>query len=50
MRWEVHTNILVGNTKGMIQFGRSKRRWGDNIKVDLKDIQRDGTDWTQTFI
>ena len=27
------------------QLGRPKRRWGNNIKVDLREIER-GVDWT----
>jgi hypothetical protein len=28
--------ILVGEPAGNISLGRSKRRWEDNIKIDLK--------------
>jgi hypothetical protein len=31
-------NILVGRPKGMRPLGRPRRRWEDNIKMDLKEI------------
>jgi hypothetical protein len=34
--------ILVGNPEGM---GRPRRRWVDNIKMDLREIGWDGGDW-----
>jgi hypothetical protein len=34
--------ILVGNPEGKIPLGRSRRRWMDNIKMDLK---RDRMGW-----
>ena len=30
--------VLVGRTKGKSLLGRPKRRWGDNIKTDLKEL------------
>ena len=30
--------ILVGKTKGRKRFGRTRRRWEDNIKVDLLEV------------
>jgi transposase len=33
--------ILVGNPEGKRPLGRPRRRWVDNIKMDL----RDGMDW-----
>jgi hypothetical protein len=37
--------ILVGNPKGKRPLGRPRRRWMDNIKMDLREIGRDGMDW-----
>jgi hypothetical protein len=37
--------ILVGNPKGKRPLGRPKRRWVDNIKMDLREIGWDGMDW-----
>jgi hypothetical protein len=30
--------ILVGIPEGRRPFGRSRRRWEDNIKMDLKEV------------
>jgi hypothetical protein len=30
--------ILVGNPEGKRQLGRPRRRWKDNIKMDLLDV------------
>jgi hypothetical protein len=30
--------VLVGKHTGREQLGRSRSRWGDNIKLDLKEI------------
>jgi hypothetical protein len=37
--------ILAGNPEGKRSLGRSRRRWVDNIKVDLSETEWDGTDW-----
>jgi hypothetical protein len=37
--------ILVGNSEGKRPLGRSRRRWVDNIKMDLREIGWDGGDW-----
>jgi hypothetical protein len=37
--------ILEGKPEGKRPLGRSRRRWVDNIKMDLKDIGWDGMDW-----
>jgi hypothetical protein len=31
-------NILVGRSEGRRQLGRPRRRWEDNIKMDLRKI------------
>jgi hypothetical protein len=36
--------ILVGNPEGKRQLGRLRRRWVDNIKMDLRGIGGDGMD------
>jgi hypothetical protein len=36
--------ILVGNPEGMRPFGRPKRRWEDNIKMDHMEIRFGGVD------
>jgi hypothetical protein len=37
--------ILVGKPEGKRQLGRPRRRWVDNIKMDLREIGWDGVDW-----
>jgi hypothetical protein len=55
MRWAGHVarmgekgnayRILVGNPEGKRPLGRPRRRWVDNIKLDLREIGWDGRDW-----
>jgi hypothetical protein len=35
----------VGKPEGERSFGRSRRRWVDNIKMDLREIGWDDMDW-----
>jgi hypothetical protein len=37
--------ILVVRPEGMRLLGRSKRRWEDNIKMDLQEVGWEGVDW-----
>jgi hypothetical protein len=37
--------ILVGNPEERRPLGRPRRRWVDNIKMDLREIGWDGVDW-----
>jgi hypothetical protein len=37
--------ILVGKPEGKRPLGRPRRRWVDNIKIDLREIGWDGMDW-----
>jgi hypothetical protein len=37
--------ILVGKPEGKGPLGRPRRRWEDNIKMDLRDIRWGGMDW-----
>jgi hypothetical protein len=34
---------LVGRPEGKRPLGKPRRRWEDNIKIDLKEIGIDGT-------
>jgi hypothetical protein len=34
--------ILVGKPEGKRPLGRRRRRWADNIKIDLREIGLDG--------
>jgi hypothetical protein len=36
---------LVGKPEGKIPLGRPRRRWVDNIKIDLREIGWGGVDW-----
>jgi hypothetical protein len=35
----------VGKPEGKRPLGRLRRRWVDNIKMDLREIVWDGVDW-----
>jgi hypothetical protein len=37
--------ILVGKSEGRRPLGRPRRRWVDNIKIDLREIGWDSVDW-----
>jgi hypothetical protein len=37
--------ILVGKPQGKRPLGRPRRRWVENIKMDLREIGLDGVDW-----
>jgi hypothetical protein len=55
MRWAGHVarmgegrdayRVLVGRPEGKRPLGRPRRRWEDNIKMDLGEIGIDGTNW-----
>jgi hypothetical protein len=36
--------VLVGKSKGKKQLGRPRRRWDDNIKMDLQELVCEGVD------
>ena len=50
MRWAGHAarmeegrgvhKVLVGNPEGKRPLGRPRRRWEDNIKMDLEEVGR----------
>jgi hypothetical protein len=39
--------VLVGRPEGKKTPGRPRRRWEDNIKMDLREIGIDGANWIQ---
>jgi hypothetical protein len=55
MRWTGHVarrgekgnayRLLVGKPEGKKPLGRPRRRWVDNIKMDLLEIDWGGVDW-----
>jgi hypothetical protein len=36
---------LVGKPEGRRPLGRPRRRWEDNIKIDLREVGWGGIDW-----
>jgi hypothetical protein len=40
-------NVLVGKTEGKKQLGRPGRRWEDNIKMDLQEVDGGSLDWIE---
>ena len=56
MRWAGHVacmgegrgvhRVLVGNPEGKRPLGRPRRRWENNIKMDLQQVGG-GEDWTE---
>jgi hypothetical protein len=57
MRWAGHVarmgeggsvyRVLVGRPEGKRPLGRPRRRWEDNIKLDLREIRINGANWIQ---
>ncbi|KAJ4439104.1 hypothetical protein ANN_15061 [Periplaneta americana] len=55
LRWAGHVarmgesrnayRVLVGRPEGKRPLGRPRRRWEDNIKMDLREVGYDNTDW-----
>jgi hypothetical protein len=39
--------VFVGRPKGKRPLGRPRRRWENNIKMDLREIGIDGENWIQ---
>jgi len=38
-------NILARKPEGKSPLGRHRRRWEDNIKIDLRETEWEGVDW-----
>ena len=57
MRWAGHVarmgedrgvyRLLVGKPEGKRPLGRPRRRWEDNIKMDLKEVEGGRGDWME---
>jgi hypothetical protein len=57
MKWAGHVactgerrgvyRVLVGKPEGKIPLGRPRRRWEDNIKMDLQEVGFGGIDWIE---
>jgi hypothetical protein len=39
--------VLIGRPEGKKPLGRPRRRWEDNIKMDLREIDIDGANCIQ---
>jgi hypothetical protein len=37
--------VLMGKSEGKRPLGRRRRRWEDNIKMDLQEVEWVGMDW-----
>ena len=57
MRWAGHVarmgedrgvqRVLVGRSEGMRPLGRPRRRWEDDIKMDLQEVGAGRGDWME---
>ena len=57
MRWAGHVarmgegrdvyRVLVGKPEGKRPLGRPRRRWEDNIRMDLREVGCGGVDWME---
>jgi len=57
MRWAGHVarigkgrgvyRVLVGKPEGKKPLGRSRRRWADNIKMDLQEVRCRNMNWVE---
>jgi hypothetical protein len=57
MRWARHVThmgegrgvhrVLVGKPEGKRSFGRPRRRWEDNIKMDVQEVEGGRGDWME---
>ena len=57
MRWAGHVarmgerrgvyRVLVGKPEGNRLLGRPRRRWEDNIKMNLQEVGCGGVDWIE---
>ena len=39
--------VLVGKPEGKRPLGRPRRRWEDNIKMDIQEVGVGGGDWME---
>jgi hypothetical protein len=57
MRWARHVarmgkrrsvyRVLVGKPEGIRPLGKPRRRWKDDIKMDIQEIGYEGMDWIE---
>ena len=39
--------VLVGKPEGKRPLGKPRRRWDDNIKIDIQEVGCGGMDWIE---
>ena len=39
----------MGKHEGKRPLGRSSRRWKNNIKLDIQEVEYEGMDWIDVF-
>ena len=39
--------VVMGRSEGKRPLGRPRRRWEDNMNMDLQEVGCGGTDWVQ---
>jgi hypothetical protein len=39
--------VLVGKTKGKKPLGKPRRKWQDNIRMDIQEVGYGGMDWNE---
>ena len=45
--WRGVYSVLVGKPEGKRPLGRPRRRWEDNIKMELQEVGLWGMDWIE---
>ena len=41
----MYSGFFGGNLGEIVQWGRPRRRWEDNIKMNLQEVAFGGVDW-----
>jgi len=44
---ERRIGVLVGKPEGKSRLGRTRRRWQDNVQMDLQKVGCGGRDWIE---
>jgi hypothetical protein len=47
MEQKLKVNVVLSFSEEKRQLGRPRRRWDDNIKMDLQEVGGDCGDWVQ---
>jgi len=47
VREEAYTGFRWGKSEGKRPLGRPRRRWEDNIKMNLQEVGCEGMDWIE---